>query len=98
VLPENLVQKNNDPKNTIMLASSSASANRLSGILLVILVTIVWSVVHCTDDENCFQIPYMMGYGGNFTILLPNGVTVFRYADAYNYDLESLVAVGMAIR
>jgi len=56
-----------------------------------------WSVAHCTDDETCFQIPYMLGYGGNFTILLPNGVTVFRYADAYNYDLESLVGVGMAI-
>jgi CubicO group peptidase (beta-lactamase class C family) len=56
-----------------------------------------WSVAHCTDDETCFQIPYMMGFGGNIAALLPNGVTVFRYADAHNYGMESLVAVGMAI-
>jgi len=57
----------------------------------------IWSIAHCTNDETCFQIPYMAGLGGNFVILLPNGVTVFRYADAHNYDLDSLVAVGMAI-
>jgi len=57
-----------------------------------------WSVAHCTDDETCFQIPYMMGYGGNLVILLPNGITVFRYADAYNYDPEPMVALGMALR
>jgi hypothetical protein len=40
----------------------------------------------------------MMGYGGNLVMLLPNGVTPFRYADAYNYDPEPLAALGMAIR
>lgn len=57
-----------------------------------------WSVAHCTDDGTCFQAPYMMGYGGNLVMLLPNGVTLFRYADAYNYDPEPLAALGMAIR
>jgi hypothetical protein len=40
----------------------------------------------------------MMGIGGNLVALLPNGVTVFRYADAHNYDLEPLVALGTAVR
>ncbi len=57
-----------------------------------------WSVAHCTNAATCFQIPYMMGYGGNLAVLLPNGVTVFRFADGYNYDPEPLVEVGMVIR
>jgi hypothetical protein len=57
-----------------------------------------WSVAYCAHDGNCFQVPYMMGYGGNLTILLPNRVTVFRYADAHNYDPEPLVELGTAVR
>ncbi len=56
-----------------------------------------WSVAHCTDDGDCFQAPYMMGYGGNLTMLLPNGVTAFRYADAHNYDPEPLATLGTAV-
>ena len=56
-----------------------------------------WSVAHCTNGNHCFQIPYMVGYGGNLTLLIPNGVTVFRYADAYNYDPEPLAALGVAL-
>jgi hypothetical protein len=36
-------------------------------------------------------VPYMMGYGGNLVALVPNGVTAFRFADAHNYDVLSLV-------
>jgi CubicO group peptidase (beta-lactamase class C family) len=57
-----------------------------------------WSVAHCTDSDNCFQVPYMLGYGGNIVVVLPNDVTVFRYADAYEYDPEPLIALGMTVR
>jgi hypothetical protein len=57
-----------------------------------------WSIAYCTDDGTCFQAPYMMGYGGNLTMLLPNGVTVFRYADAHDYDPGPMAALGTAVR
>jgi hypothetical protein len=44
------------------------------------------------------QVPYMEGYGGNFVLLHPSGVTAFRFADAGNYDVEALAAVASQIR
>jgi CubicO group peptidase (beta-lactamase class C family) len=56
-----------------------------------------WSVAHCEADDNCYQVPYMLGFGGNIVVLLPNDVTVFRYADSHYYDPEPLVALGEAV-
>jgi hypothetical protein len=39
-----------------------------------------------------------MGYGGNLVVLLPNGVSAFRFADGFHFDLESLVLAGEAVR
>jgi hypothetical protein len=44
------------------------------------------------------QLPYMDGYGGNFVLLLPNGTTVFRFADAGNYDVEALADTAALVR
>ena len=44
------------------------------------------------------QLPYMDGYGGNFVLLLPNGVSAFRFADAGNYDVDALSDVAALIR
>jgi hypothetical protein len=57
-----------------------------------------WSVPYRTATGCVFQIPYMLGYGGNFVVLLPNGVSAFRFADGGNFDLESMVLAGEAIR
>jgi CubicO group peptidase (beta-lactamase class C family) len=57
-----------------------------------------WSVAHCAEAGDCYQVPYMLGYGGNIVVVLPNDVTVFRYADAHYYDPEPLIALGMAAR
>jgi hypothetical protein len=57
-----------------------------------------WSVPYRTDNGCFFQIPYMSGHGGNLVVLLPNGVTAFRFADGNNFDLESMVLAGEAIR
>src|SRR5262245_60425617 len=50
-----------------------------------------WSIPYRTGAGCFFQIPYMSGYGGNTVMLLPNGVSAFRFADAMSYDNESLV-------
>ena len=57
-----------------------------------------WSVPYRTATGCVFQIPYMRGYGGNVVVLLPNGVSAFRFADGGNFDLESMVLAGEAIR
>lgn len=57
-----------------------------------------WSVPYRTANGCFFQIPYMVGYGGNLVALLPNGVSAFRFADGKNFDLESMVLAGEAIR
>lgn len=57
-----------------------------------------WSVPYRTSNGCFFQLPYMAGYGGNLVVLLPNGVSAFRFADGFNFDLESMVLAGEAIR
>jgi hypothetical protein len=57
-----------------------------------------WSLPHRLAGRCTRQIPYMEGYGGNYVVLLPNGSTAFRFADADIYDVEALVEVAAAIR
>jgi Beta-lactamase len=57
-----------------------------------------WSVPYRTSDGCFFQIPYMSGYGGNLVVLLPNGISAFRFADGFNFDVESMVLAGEAVR
>jgi hypothetical protein len=57
-----------------------------------------WSVPYRTATVCSFQIPYMMGHGGNIMVLLPNGLSAFRFADGFNFDLESMVLTGEVIR
>src|SRR5207302_1780989 len=42
--------------------------------------------------------PYMSGFGGNLIVLLPNRVSVFRFADAMSYDPERMFLAGEAVR
>jgi hypothetical protein len=57
-----------------------------------------WSVPYRTRNGCFFQIPYMVGYGGNLVVLLPNGLSAFRFADGHNYDVDMMVLAGEAIR
>jgi hypothetical protein len=57
-----------------------------------------WSVPYRTATGCRFQVPYMLGYGGNLVVLLPNGVAAFRFADGFHFDLEAMVLAGEAIR
>jgi hypothetical protein len=38
----------------------------------------------------------LIGYGGNLVALLPNGVSVFRFAD--DFDMESMILAGESLR
>jgi hypothetical protein len=57
-----------------------------------------WSVPYRTEDGCFFQIPYMAGYGGNLVGLLSNGISVFRFADGFNFDIEAMVLAGENLR
>lgn len=57
-----------------------------------------WSVPYRTATGCFFQIPYMSGFGGNIIALLPNGISVFRFADAYNFDVDSMIVAGESLR
>jgi hypothetical protein len=57
-----------------------------------------WSLPYRTALGCTFQIPYLWGFGGSFLVLLPNGVSTFRFADGGVHDLETMIVAGDAIR
>jgi hypothetical protein len=57
-----------------------------------------WSVPYRTDSGCFFQFPFMAGYGGNYVVLLPNGISAFRFADRFHGELESMILAGEAVR
>ena len=57
-----------------------------------------WSTPFRTSTGCFFQIPQMVGFGGNFVMLFPNGVSAFRFADGHNYDVDAMVRAGEAVR
>jgi hypothetical protein len=45
-----------------------------------------WSVPYRSPTGCFFQIPLMSGWGGNYVVLLPNGLSAFRIADGHTYQ------------
>jgi len=39
----------------------------------------------------------MSGFGGNHIVLMPNGITTFRFSDAYVYGVSSMVQAADTI-
>jgi len=56
-----------------------------------------WSEPYRTAAGHLFQVPYMSGFGGNHVVLMPNGITTFRFSDAYVYGVGSMVKAADAI-
>jgi Beta-lactamase len=56
-----------------------------------------WSVPYRTATGCVFQIPFASGRGGNVMVLLPNGITAFRFADGGHFDVSAMVLAGEAI-
>jgi len=57
-----------------------------------------WAIPYVTDLGCRFLIPHMAGYGGNLVVLLPSGVSAFRFSDGNTYDIETMILAGEAIR
>jgi hypothetical protein len=57
-----------------------------------------WSLPYRTALGCSVHVPYMLGYGGNIVLLLPNGVSAFRIADGHTYDPETMILASEAIR
>src|SRR5215813_4371285 len=57
-----------------------------------------WSLPYRTARGCSYDIPNMWGYGGNFVVLLPNGVSAFRFADGDTHDPETMILASEAIR
>jgi len=57
-----------------------------------------WALPYRTALGCLVHVPYMWGYGGNFVVLLPNGVSAFRFADGNIHDLETMILASEAIR
>ena len=51
------------------------------------------------DNRGCEAwLAKMVGYGGNIVMILPNGVTAFRFADNHRYDAHDLAVAAHEIR
>lgn len=60
-----------------------------------------WSMPYRTAAGCFLQIPFMWGFGGNHVVLLPNGVTTFRFTDAMpipSPNVEGMILAGEAVR
>jgi hypothetical protein len=56
-----------------------------------------WSAPYRTATGQFFQVPYMSGFGGNHVALMPNGMTAFRFSDAYIYGVDTMVKAADTI-
>ncbi len=56
-----------------------------------------WSMPYRTANGDFFLVPYMSGFGGNHVVLMPNGITTFRFTDAHVYGVDSMVRAADAI-
>ena len=74
---------------TVPLATGSETARYLNSF---------WSFTLSVPSVCTVRIPYMWGYGGNFVVVLPNGVSAFRYADANVHDPAALALATAGIR
>ena len=52
---------------------------------------------HRGKDGRTKRIPFSTGFGGNHWILLPNDITTFRFCDANQYGVGSMIDVAEAI-
>lgn len=57
-----------------------------------------WSIVVRGSGDCAVRVPFMWGFGGNFVVIMPNGVAAFRYADAHVDDPAALALTAHRIR
>ncbi|MFQ6007153.1 MAG: serine hydrolase [Woeseia sp.] len=57
-----------------------------------------WSFELVGPSTCTARIPYMWGFGGNFVVILQNGISAFRYADGDVHDPAALALATTGIR
>ena len=57
-----------------------------------------WSFTLSVPATCTARIPFMWGYGGNFVVILQNGISAFRYADGDVHDPAALALATTGIR
>ena len=57
-----------------------------------------WSIPYRAAAGCTVRVPFALGYGGNVVMLLPNGISTFRFSDGGNLDVDSMVLAGDALR
>jgi hypothetical protein len=50
-----------------------------------------------SEDGPLHRIPFSAGFGGNEWVLLPNGITVFRFTDSNLYSIDTMVDVAVSL-
>ena len=63
----------------------------------------LWQTRFSSRSGCVVSVPHMSGYGGNYVVMMPNGVTAFRLADGRDgergtWDSESLRRVADYVR
>lgn len=54
-----------------------------------------WSSPY-SDNAGCEeQVPYMSGYGGNIVAILPNNISLYRFADANSYSPFDMIQASV---
>ena len=49
------------------------------------------------EDGRTNRIPFSTGFGGNHWVLLPNGITTFRFTDVNSYGIGTMIDIAEAI-
>ena len=57
-----------------------------------------WSIPYRAAAGCTVRVPYAAGYGGNIVMLLPNGISAFRFSDGGNLDVDTMVRAADALR
>jgi hypothetical protein len=50
------------------------------------------------EDGRTHRIPISTGFGGNHWILLPNGISTFRFTDANIYGVDMMIDAAKSMR
>jgi hypothetical protein len=56
-----------------------------------------WSIPYRSPAGCTARIPFALGYGGNVVMLLPNGISAFRFSDGGNRDVDTLVRAAESL-
>lgn len=57
-----------------------------------------WGLPYSTDDNCSMYIPHMAGAGGNYVVILPNGIITLRFTDGFGLDERGMVDIASRLK